>query len=88
MIMQKNKESEKIANILLNMSLDMDYASNVDDYKEEVQMLTQSIDKLSCDIDKLSYEDNPLFYVLQSIADKNIDMENLLIDTNGNFVKR
>lgn len=79
--MQKNQEFEKVANILLNMSLDMDYASNVDDYEEELKMLVQSIDKLSC-------EDDPLFYVLQSIADSNTDMENLLIDTDGNFVKR
>lgn len=77
----ENQESKKIANILFNMSLDMDYASNVDDYKEELKMLVQSIDKLSC-------EDDPLFYVLQSIADSNTDMENLLVDTDGNFVKR
>lgn len=77
----KNPESKKIANILFNMHLDMDYDSSVDNYKEEVDILSQSIDKLS-------EEDDSLFYVLQMIAWKHEDEENLLVDGDGDFVER
>lgn len=48
---------ERIANILFNMFLDMDYDMFVDDYKEDMKMLTESVGKLS-------KTDDPLFYVL------------------------
>ena len=77
----KNQESKKIANILFNMHLDMDYDSSVDDYKEQIDILSQSIDKLS-------KEDYPLFYVLRTIAEQHEDEKNLLVDGDGDFVER
>ena len=77
----KNPESKKIANILFNMHLDLDYDSCIDDYKEELDMLSQTIDKLS-------EGNNPLFYVLQTIAGQHEDEENLLVDGDGDFVER
>lgn len=81
----ENKEMERIANILFNMSLDMDYDSSVDDYKEDMKMLTESIENLSKAIGKLSKEDNLLFYVLQNIADNNTEMENKLVNADGSI---
>lgn len=72
---------ERIANILFNMSLDMDYDMFVDDYKEDMKMLTESVGKLS-------KTDDPLFYVLQTIAGQHEDEENLLVDGDGDFVER
>lgn len=69
---------ERIANILFNMSLDMDYDTFVDDYKEDMEMLTESIGKLS-------KEDDPLFHVLQNIADGNAEMENKLVNADGSI---
>jgi hypothetical protein len=77
----KNPESKKIANILFNMHLDLDYDSCIDDYKEELDMLSQTIDKLS-------EGNDPLFYVLQTIAGQHEDEENLLVDGDGDFVER
>lgn len=74
-----NNEVKRIANILFNMSLDMDYDSSVDDYKEDMEMLTESIGKLS-------KEDDPLFHVLQNIADNNAEMENKLVNADGSIL--
>ena len=63
------------------MSLDMDYDMFVDDYKEDMKMLTESVGKLS-------KTDDPLFYVLQTIAGQHEDEENLLVDGDGDFVER
>ena len=71
-----NNEVKRIANILFNMSLDMGYDTFVDDYKEDMEMLTESIGKLS-------KANDPLFYVLQNIADNNADMENRLVNADG-----
>lgn len=58
-----NNEVKRIANILFNMSLDMDYDTFVDDYKEDMEMLTESIGNLS-------KEDDLLFHVLQTTMRK------------------
>ena len=45
--------TKEIANILHNMSLDMDYAE--DQYNEEIELLTK-------EIEKLKDQDSPLYY--------------------------
>ena len=47
-------KEERIANILFNMSLGMDYDTFADDYKDDMEMLTESVGKLA-------KEDDPLF---------------------------
>ncbi len=74
----ENNEVKRIANILFNMSLGMDYDTFVDDYKEDMEMLTESIRKLS-------KADDPLYYVLQNIADNNAEMENKLVNADGSI---
>lgn len=74
-----NNEVKRIANILFNMSLDMDYDSSVDDYREDMEMLTKSIGNLSM-------IDDPLFHVLQNIADNNAEMENKLVNAYGSIL--
>ena len=74
----ENNEEERIANILFNMSLGMDYDTFADDYKDDMEMLSESVGKLS-------KEDDPLFYVLQNIADDNTDMENKLVNADGSI---
>lgn len=74
----ENNEVKRIANILFNMSLGMDYDTFVDDCKEDMKMLTESIGKLS-------KADDSLFYVLQNIADNNADMENRLVNADGSI---
>ena len=71
-------EEERIANILFNMSLGMDYDTFVDDYKDDMEMLTESVGKLA-------KEDDPLYYVLQNIADNNAEMENKLVNADGSI---
>lgn len=71
-----NNEVKRIANILFNMSLGMDYDTFTDDYKDDMEMLTESVGKLA-------KEDDPLYYVLQNIADDNAEMENKLVNTDG-----
>ena len=73
-----NNEIKRIANILFNMSLGMDYDTFVDDYKEDMEMLTESVGKLS-------KENDPLYYVLQNIADDNAEMENKLVNADGSI---
>lgn len=72
----ENKEIKRIANILFNMSLGMDYDTFTDDYKEDMEMLSESVGKLA-------KEDDPLFYVLQNIVDNNAEMENKLVNADG-----
>lgn len=74
----ENNETKRIANILFNMSLDMDYDTFVDDYKEDMEMLTKSIGNLSM-------IDDPLFHALQNIADDNAEMENKLVNADGSI---
>lgn len=74
----ENNEVKRIANILFNMSLDMDYDSSVDDYREDMEMLTKSIGNLSM-------IDDPLFHVLQNIAGNNEEMENKLVNADGSI---
>lgn len=71
-------EEERIANILFNMSLGMDYDTFVDDYKKDMKMLTESVGKLS-------KEDDLLFHVLLNIADDNAEMENKLVNADGSI---
>lgn len=77
----ENNETKRIANILFNMSLGMDYDTFVDDYKEDMEMLTESIGKLS-------KADDPLFHVLQNIADDNAEMENKLVNADGSICRQ
>lgn len=74
----ENNEAKRIANILFNMSLDMDYDTFVDDYKEDMEMLIESVGKLS-------KTDDLLFHVLQNIADNNAEMENKLVNADGSI---
>lgn len=64
--------NRKIALILLNMQLDMDYA----DTKQYGKMET---DKLEEDIATLRQKDSSLFYVLENIAMQNDDVA-ILVD--------
>lgn len=73
-----NNEVKRIANILFNMSLGMDYDTFADDYKDDMEMLTESVGNLS-------KANDPLFYVLQNIADNNADMENRLVNADGSI---
>lgn len=73
-----NNEVKRIANILFNMSLGMDYDTFVDDYKEDMELSTESIGKLA-------KEDDPLYYVLQNIAGNNEEMENKLVNADGSI---
>ena len=74
----ENNEVKRIANILFNMSLGMDYDTFVDDYKDDMEMLTESVGKLV-------KEDDPLFHVLQNIADNNLEMGNKLVNADGSI---
>lgn len=74
----ENNEVKRIANILFNMSLGMEYDTFADDYKDDMEMLTESIGKLST-------ADDPLYYVLQNIAGNNEEMENKLVNADGSI---
>jgi hypothetical protein len=74
----ENNEVKRIANILFNMSLGMDYDTFADDYKDDMEMLSESGGKLA-------KEDDSLFYVLQNIADNNTEMENRLVNADGSI---
>lgn len=76
----ENNEVKRIANILFNMSLGMDYDTFVDDCKEDMKMLTESVGNLS-------KEDDLLFHVLQNIADNNEEMENKLVNVDGSICR-
>ena len=75
-----DNKAKRIANILFNMSLGMDYDTFVDDYKDDMEMLTESIGKLA-------KADDSLFYVLQNIADNNAEMENRLVNVDGSICR-
>lgn len=75
-----NKEGKRIANILFNMSLDMGYDTFADDYKDDMEMLTESVEKLAKEYD-------PLYYVLQNIANDNTEMENKLVNADGSICR-
>lgn len=65
-------DEREIAVILLNMSLDMDYADAKPCGKEAVDMLEEEISKLKS-------SDSSLYYVLETIARTNDDVS-ILID--------
>lgn len=65
-------DEREIAIILLNMSLDMDYADAKPYGKESVDMLKEEISKLKS-------SDSSLYYVLETIARTNDDVS-ILID--------
>lgn len=75
-----NDECRSVANILFNMSLGMDYDTFADDYKDDMEMLTESVGKLA-------KKDDPLFHVLQNIADDNAEMENKLVNADGSICR-
>lgn len=83
----ENNEVKRIANILFNMSLGMDYDTFVDDCKEDMKMLTESVGNLYKAIGNLSKEDDLLFHVLQNIADNNEEMENKLVNVDGSICR-
>lgn len=64
--------SEQIANILINMSLDMDYADYLEHYQESIENLAESIDGLliSCP---------ELYTALEMIAIKNAEWQDWAI---------
>lgn len=76
-----DNKAKRIANILFNMSLGMDYDTFVDDYKDDMELLIESIGKLA-------KADDPLFYVLQNIADDNAEMENKLVNADGSICRQ
>lgn len=51
----------KIADILYNMSLDMDYADYEEYFEEEINLI-------KLEIEKLKSADNVLFHVLEAVA--------------------
>lgn len=77
----ENNEVKRIANILFNMSLGMDYDTFVDDYKEDMEMLTESVGKLS-------KVDDPLYYVLQNVAGNNEEMGNKFVNADGSICRQ
>lgn len=76
----ENNEVKRIANILFNMSLGMDYDTFIDDYKEDMEMLTESVGKLS-------KVDDPLYYVLQNVAGNNEEMGNKFVNADGSICR-
>lgn len=63
--------SYEIANILYNMSLDMDYMDAEEHWQTE-------IDLLKIEIDKLKETDNILYHVLEAVAFNNTKYLDLL----------
>ena len=64
-------ESNKIANILYNMSLDMDYMDNIEHCETEINAIAR-------EIDTLKEKDSVLFHVLNTLAYANEDSYDLL----------
>lgn len=65
----------EIANILYNMSLGMgDYVKSL--YKDEIEILAKQINRLRI-------EGNSLFYVLENIAEDNMNMFDLAVKQKG-----
>lgn len=60
-------ETKKIADILLNMSLDMDYSDYIEFYEESVSDLDE-------ELNKLKNADSPLYKTLEVIAKSNENM--------------
>lgn len=69
---EQEMSSEQIANILINMSLDMDYADYLEHYQE-------SIDNLAENIDSLLIRCPELYTALEMIAIKNLEWEDWAI---------
>ena len=67
-------ETYNIANILYNMSLDMDYMDAEEHWETE-------IDLLKIEIDKLKENDNVLYHVLEAVAFNNTKYFNLLTES-------
>ena len=72
---EQEMPSEQIANILINMSLDMDYADYLEHYDE-------SIKKLASSIDSLLIRCPELYTALEMIALKNSEWEDWAIMFN------
>ena len=65
----------EIANILYNMSLGMgDYVESL--YKDEIEIIARQINRLRI-------EDNPLFYILENIAEDYTNMFDLAVKQNS-----
>lgn len=69
--------SEQIANILINMSLDMDYADYLEHYQE-------SIENLATEINSLLIRCPELYSALEMIALKNSELEDWAINVADN----
>lgn len=61
--------NNRIANILYNMSLDMDYNNYSDYFENEINLIEN-------EINNLKIKDSPLFYILETIASDNENLYN------------
>ena len=75
----EDPECKRMANVLFNMSLDMDFDASADSYKKELNSLEEQIQGV---------KDSSLYYVLMDIVENNYsDMENSKVDYEGNILK-
>ncbi|CUP49817.1 Uncharacterised protein [Anaerostipes hadrus] len=75
----EDPECKRMANVLFNMSLDMDFDTSADSYKKELNSLEEQIQGV---------KDSSLYYVLMDIVENNYSgMENSKVDYEGNIVK-
>ena len=70
-------ESNRIANILYNMTLDIDYMDYVEQWQRE-------INEVAREIDILEEKNSMLFHLLEALAYTNEDKYNLLTGGNCN----
>ena len=62
-------DNKKIANILYNYCLDMDYADSIELAEEEIEQLEKEINTIK------ELKLNSLLYVIEIVAQRNEDME-------------
>ena len=75
----EDPECKRMANVLFNMSLDMDFDASADSYKKELNSLEEQIQGV---------KNSSLYYVLMDIVENNYSgMENSKVDYDGNIVK-
>lgn len=76
-------ECSRIANIILNMSLGMDYASGIDSYEEDLDLMIN-------EILFLRNKDSRLFHALKSVPMNSsyaAQMENYFVNEKGEIVR-
>lgn len=75
----EDPECKRMANVLFNMSLGMDFDASADSYKKELNSLEEQIQGV---------KNSSLYYVLMDIVENNYSgMENSKVDYDGNIVK-